>query len=287
MSHYIEDAIYKFVGEKNIKEKMLNSYGEEFAERLKASIIEKFREQEHEKQFTLRMSNIGLPLRQLCLQQQYGRISDSKFTISGFYGTMLEHFTLFLLRSSGINVQDTNKKTMLRVGTHKIQGELDLIIDGAVWDVKSASNYSYDVKFDSYKSLEESDSFGYLGQLFGYAMAEELPVGGWIVINKSKGLLKVVPVPISIQKAYKQRYMEEFAYKIDYLKEKREPPACTGVIKETFYGKDTGNLILNRECGWCNYKDHCHPDLIHCEDLNSKAKTKSFKHYVKIKKIAS
>jgi len=295
MPHYIEEAIYKFVsspkkldddkaslitGNNNIKDSLLKELSSEFADRIKESTIRRYSKDKDESSFSIRMSNIGLPIRQLCLQRDNGRVSNQSFAISGFYGDMLEHFTLFLLKASGINVQETNKKTILDVNGYKIPGELDLIIDGSVWDVKSASDYSYDIKFESYKSLEDNDSFGYLAQLFGYAMAENVPVGGWIVINKAKGLIKVVPVPISIQKAYKLKYMQEFDDKIKHITTGKAPPPCTGVIKEQFYKKDTGNLILNRDCFYCNYKQHCHEKCTPLDDVNSIAQKKTLKYYI-------
>lgn len=280
--HYIETQLAEFIKSNNIKQELLQELSSEFATRIQDSVLERFKRDKDETSFNIRMSNIGLPLRQLCLQRDHGRKINSSFAISGFYGTMLEHFMLFLLKASKVNVQETNKKIKLDVNGFKIPGELDLIIDGAVWDVKSASDYSYDVKFESYKTLETSDSFGYLGQLFGYAMAEDIPVGGWIVINKAKGLIKVVPVPLSIQKEYRQKYLSEFDFKINHINKNLPAPACDGVVKEYFYKKETGNLILNRECTYCSYKEHCHPTVKCVDSLVSTAQDKPQKYYVKI-----
>lgn len=52
-----------------------------------------------------------------------------------------------------------------------INGTYDIVIDGAVDDIKSASNWSYSNKFDSFETLAKGDGFGYIGQLAGYAKA--------------------------------------------------------------------------------------------------------------------
>lgn len=282
--HYIEEKIQKFLSDKTTLGKELEAHAEEFSSRLKLSVFEKFKIQE-EKAFSLRMSNIGLPLRQLCLQRDYGRVAASpSLTLNFFYGNMLESLALFLLRSSGINVEEENKKVELKVGETTIPGELDLIIDGAVWDVKSASDYSYTNKFIDYKTLEANDSFGYMAQLFGYAMADKKPIGGWIVINKAKGLIKVVTVPLSIQNMYKIKYMEEFQGKITHILSGEPAPQCRGVIPETFRKKLTGNKVLDRNCGYCDYKSVCHPNAVYIDSLVSDAKEKPKKWYTKIDK---
>lgn len=279
--HYIEEKLTKFISNHNLTEKNVKALSQEFSERMHDSILSRFNDNE-KKSFNLRMSNIGLPLRQLCLQRDYGREFSPTFTLSGFYGTMLEHFTLFLLRASGVNVQEVNKKTELKIGDFRLRGELDLIIDGAVWDVKSASPYSYDNKFKSYEHIKEDDPFGYVGQLYGYSMAENLPAGGWIVINKAKGLIKVIPVPIEVQKTTKQYYLRDFQKTIDHVVGNMPAPPCTGVVKEYFRSKETGNSILNRDCEFCPYKTRCHPTVKCLPSLVSSAIDKPTRYYVNI-----
>jgi hypothetical protein len=282
VTHYIESKLQDFLTNNTIDDGLLKELSQEFAGRLEASILDRFKK-DSSNEFTLRMSNIGLPLRQLCLQRDYGRATiRPDFSISGFYGVMLEHFMLFLLKASNVNVESANKKVMLEVGKFKLPGELDLIIDGAIWDVKSASPYAYDNKFKDYETLEANDDFGYMSQLFGYAMADNKPVGGWIVIHKAKGLIKTIAVPLEIQDKYKTKYLNEFNTKINHVTTGKPAPACTGIIKETFYKKDTGNLILDRSCEYCNYKEHCHPSVKCLDSLVSEAKEKPKKYYVQI-----
>lgn len=279
--HSIEYKLEQFLTDKTNRGD-LKRFADELSKRLKEALVSRF-EQPKEEPFTLRMSNIGLPLRQLCLMRDYGRVPISnEFSVSGFYGVMVESFMLFLLKSSGVNVEEVNKKVELKLSNYIIPGELDLIINGAVWDVKSASPYSYEHKFIDYKSIEADDPFGYMGQLFGYSMADDKPVGGWIVFNKSNGKFKVIPIPIEVQAAYRQKYKAEFEHKADYILNNKAAPACEGVVDEVFYKKKTGNKVLNYACEWCNHKDKCHTGLLKLPSLVSSAKDKPFKYYVEI-----
>ena len=59
------------------------------------------------------------------------------------------------------------------------QGEYDMEMDGKIDDVKSASPWSYQNKFDSFESLQKGDGFGYIPQLVGYSRPQKkLVVGG-------------------------------------------------------------------------------------------------------------
>jgi hypothetical protein len=280
-THPIEEKVNTFLVNGNTANE---AFVAEFANTLGESLYEKFYAKVGEvKPFSLRMSNIGLSLRQLCLQRDYGRTNKlDYFTLHSFYGTMLECFMLFLLKASGVNVEANNKKVQLDVNGYILPGELDVIIDGAVWDIKSASDYAFTNKFQSYQSLESDDGFGYLGQGFGYAMAEDKPFGGWIVINKAKGQWKCVPVPASVQKFYKEKYFREFDEKIKHVTSGAPAPKCTGVVPEFFRKKMTGNKILGNGCEWCSYKDKCHPGYIELPSLLSDAKVKPVKYYTKI-----
>ena len=68
--------------------------------------------------------------------------------------------------------------------------QYDIVIDGAVDDIKSASNWSYTNKFESFDTLRQGDAFGYVAQLAGYAKAADKRAGGWWVVNKANGEFK-------------------------------------------------------------------------------------------------
>ena len=99
-----------------------------------------------------------------------------------------------VLKEADVAFKDTNRVSLAvgDIDNTYISGSYDLIVDEAVDDIKSASDYSYKHKFDSYESLEESDPFGYISQLAGYARAAGKKLGGWWVINKASGQFKYV-----------------------------------------------------------------------------------------------
>ena len=282
--HYIEEKINNFLSNCALPPDLLERLSEEAVAKLREQFIERFTAKPVEP-FRLRMSNIGLPLRTLCLLKKYGskyKEADIKFKLSGFYGTMLESLLFFLLEASKCNINAKNKKVGLNVEGTTLLGELDIIIDGVVYDVKSASNYSYTNKFKCFESLASEDSFGYVSQGFGYALAEKLPFGGWLVINKEKGIFKVCEVPLDkvVQIKYKKSVLQDIKTKIHHLNNDLPIPPCTGVVKEFFNKKETGNLILDKNCQYCNFKDICYPEAKCLPDVNSKAIVKTTKYYI-------
>ena len=64
---------------------------------------------------------------------------------------------------------------------------MDVKINNKVWDIKSASPWSFTNKFSEdgggFESLKKDDAFGYIGQGYMYGIADKSDFGGWIVIN--------------------------------------------------------------------------------------------------------
>ena len=156
---------------------------DEFGEALKTVIKQWAHPEERNANFSLRMSNIGKPARQLWFDKR--EKIDSKPTpptmIKFLYGHILEELVLVLARLSGHVVTDEQKS----VQVEGITGHMDCKIDGEVVDVKTASSFAFR-KF-KYGSLPEDDSFGYLPQLAGYEAAEGTNKGGFLAINKESG----------------------------------------------------------------------------------------------------
>lgn len=262
---------------------------EEFGENCKKAIRESLLSKRGEEPFRLLMSNIGRPLRQLMLEKEHGRVKfDPQAKLRGVYGYMWESFLFFLLKASGQNIE-TNKRVSLdvKVGDDqetKVSGILDCIIDGEIYDVKSASPWSYENKFVSLEAMEKDDPFGYVGQGMAYSIADKKYFGGWIVIDKSDGRIKVVPVPKDNYKELARKYLDDFKNKVKtlFFTDNPDMPPCDGVEEETFNRRATGNKILKKTCEFCPHKYKCHPNLQVRECQNSKAMTKKFKHYVEI-----
>lgn len=259
---------------------------EEFGERIKANLLKQL--QPEEKEFKLRMSNVGRPLRQLMLEQKYGRSKPSPdLLLKMLFGDLYESLMLYLLKASGCNVTAQDVKVSLPIKTKKgivnIDGTLDLEIDDAVFDTKSASPWSYEHKFDATTILTNPDDFGYVDQLFGYAKARKKKAGGWIPINKSDGQIKVCEVDPSIHDAVMEKSYKTIEAKVRHIVEERPIPECDGVIDEVFYGKNTGNKILGPSCKFCNCKEKCHLGIQYAPSKESKAKNPKWFWYVSTK----
>lgn len=229
---------------------------EEFGERCKAALRECLLERKKEG-FRLRMSNVGRSLRQLMLEKLYGRVALTPATkIRMVYGYMAESLMVFLLKASGCAVEELDKEVKYSYNGQEIQGKYDIKIDGKIYDIKSASNYSFTQKFRDAYSLRKDDSFGYFAQGFGYAEAENEKFGGWIVLDKSSGDYKVVPIPGITYAELRKESVDEIHYKMDYLSNpEAELPPCTGIGVSK-----TGKATMTTECRFCDFKNEvCHP----------------------------
>ena len=99
--------------------------------------------------FTLRMSNVGRPTCQLWYDKNKPEAAiplPTTFVMNMMIGDIVEAVFKGLLKEAGVKYEDTEKVT-LDTGSDNISGSYDLIIDGAVDDIKSASDWSYRNKF--------------------------------------------------------------------------------------------------------------------------------------------
>ena len=243
---------------------------DEFGEALKKVIKQWAHPEERNANFSLRMSNIGKPARQLWFDKR--EKIDSKPTpatmIKFLYGHILEELVLVLARLSGHVVTDEQKS----VQVEGITGHMDCKIDGEVVDVKTASSFAFG-KF-KYGSLPEDDSFGYLPQLAGYEAAEGTNKGGFLAINKENGELAMF-VPEDLDKP-------NISSKIQSLKEAVEsdvmPPRCWSEVPEG----TKGNLKIHKNCQYCAYKHKCFSDANNGEGLRGFKYSKGVVYFSKI-----
>lgn len=204
---------------------------------------------ERNKDFTLRMSNIGKPIRQLWYEK---RDPDGRGSVNGptqikfLYGHVLEEIVLMLVRMAKYKVTDEQKE----VEVDGILGHMDCKIEGEVVDIKSASNFAFK-KFEQGR-LAQDDPFGYLGQLAGYEAAEGTDNGGFLVINKESGEL-CMHRPEDLDKP---NINTKINNTISALNVDTPPELCYNPIPD---GKK-GNLKLPKGCSWCKYKFECHKD---------------------------
>ena len=119
-------------------------------------------------------------------------------------------------------------------------------------DIKSASMWSYNNKFQSFETVSESDPFGYVGQLAGYAVASDKKIGGWWVVNKTNGRFKYVPASdTNIEKEISK--IKKTIKEVD----RKELVRCFEPEPEYFRGKPTGNMVLNKNCTFCDFRQAC------------------------------
>ena len=231
--------------------------------------------------FRLRMSNIGKPTCQLWHQKNK---AESKapyaphFLINMIIGDIVEAVFKGLLTASGVVFGDNDTVSLDLGELGKINGEYDMILDGAVDDVKSASNYSFNTRFASFEKLIEKDTFGYIPQLVGYGVAANKKIGGFWVINKENGSFKYV----NVSAVDKESVLEEIKETVSYIQEDKPFERCFEPVPEYYSRKPSGNMILGETCRWCNFKSVCWEDLQTLPSRVSKARILPMVDYISI-----
>lgn len=250
----------------HIEDDWIEQAGEDF----KASL----RRQLHpsEREFRLRASNIGKPLCQL-QQEQAGTPAarmDYNHIIRMLIGDAVETITMLALKAAGTNITGGKNKVELDVNGTIIKGEDDVWIDDKVWDVKSCSTYAFQHKWaEGWRGVYYGDTFGYVAQLYTYAGGDFNKMGGWIVIDKSSGEIKVVeatPTPDqedtirgNINTA-ERTITNNLPFRKQFEAE-----------EETHYKKPTGSLKVPMVCTFCSFMHTCWPDAVSKTPSQSKA----------------
>jgi|TARA_R110000787_G_scaffold15133_1_gene46753 hypothetical protein len=280
MNHPAEMMIHQYLQNATSgKSAMSQDNIEQVATDIKDALNRQFNTKREEK-FRLRMSNIGRPSCQLWFEKNKPETALPKpttFVMNMMIGDIVEAVFKAVLRESNVKFEDTDTVKLELDENHTISGSYDLAINDAVDDIKSASDWSYKYKFDSYESLHAGDSFGYVGQLAGYAKAAGKKAGGWWVLNKANGHFKYVPARI------------EMDYELDRIRESIKKAEAEELVRcfepepETFRGKETGNIVLNKNCTFCSYRTACWENLIELPAQMSKAKEPKMVQYVSLK----
>ena len=237
------------------------------------------------------MSQVGKPFCQLHAEKLgWEKLPEvNSFKIKMLYGDMTEVIAVALLLAAGIEIVDLNKRVLLNTEAGDISGELDLIIrDGnsySLSDIKSASKFAFEKKFESYQALKDNDDFGYLEQLYGYTKAErtetpDIKAGGWIAINKESGEMKVVPADPDDEDQYTTKINNTITKYLEADETNFE--RCFEDEPETFYRKLTGNRKLHKTCTYCSFRYTCWPNLVYAKNPRSKSAT-AYNYYTVFK----
>jgi hypothetical protein len=227
--------------------------------------------------FKIRMSNVGRPTCQLWYEKNKPEVAlpmPTNFMMNMMLGDIVEAVFKGVLKEAGVKYEDTEKVT-LDVGGTSINGSYDIVINDAVDDIKSASDWSYRNKFESFDTLASGDGFGYVGQLAGYAKASGKRAGGWWVVNKANGHFKYVPAT-GLDMDAELGKIENTVKTVEENKFER----CFEPVPETFRGKPTGNKILNNGCKFCSYRFDCWTNLTERSAVKSQAKNPPTVSYI-------
>ena len=280
MNHPAEIALHQYLesavkGKSSISDNTIEQISNDITDALKRQ----FDSGKSRKDFTIRMSNVGRPSCQLWYDKNKPEAAlplPNTFVMNMMLGDIVEAVFKGLLKEAGVKYEDTNKVT-LDCGDTTVSGSYDLILDGAVDDIKSASDWSYRNKFESFDTLASSDGFGYIAQLAGYAKASGKRAGGWWVVNKANGRFKYVPATdIDVEKE-----VSKIKRTVEKVKENKFERAFQPV-SEKFRGKETGNKVLNDGCKFCSYRFDCWSSLQERPAVKSQAKVPPTVAYVEL-----
>jgi hypothetical protein len=221
-----------------------------FAESLKIILRERLKAYGEERAATLRMSNIGKPDRQLWYEVtgEKGEPLPPEAKLKFLYGDIIESMMLLLAKEAGHIVTDEQKE----VSVEGIVGHIDAKIDGAVVDVKSASDFAFRKFKDG--TLEKDDPFGYIQQLSGYATAEGGGEAAFLAVNKVTGDLALLKVS---GERVREAKTPERARAVKTLLDRKSPPErCFDAVPHNA----SGNMRLGTQCSYCPYKFTCWDD---------------------------
>jgi len=277
MNHVAELKLHQYMTDAvNGKSNMSDEVIDQVANDVRDALQRQFSGKVKRKDFRLRMSNIGRPTCQLWYEKNKPETAlpkSNNFMMNMMLGDIVEAVFKGLLKAAKVDYQDS-ENVILKLKDDNVSGSYDLVIDGAVDDVKSASDWSYKNKFESYDTLSSGDGFGYVGQLAGYAKASGKKVGGWWVVNKANGHFKYVPASgLNLDDEIKK--IEDTVATVNTNKFER----CFEPEIETFRGKATGNTVLNSNCKFCDYRYDCW-NLTDKPAVMSKAQTPKIVSYI-------
>jgi len=256
---------------------------EEFGEACKN--LMRSRLQEKPRKYTIRMSGIGRPMCQQQMEKAGAeRVNDSPWhPMKMLLGGMVEEAVTTIMKAAGVNVESEQEAVSLQVTPEvRVNGTLDVTIDGKVYDVKSASPYAFTNKFvpmGGFSSIVNDDPFGYVQQGYLYSEAKDMPFGGWIVVNKVDGEWAVCEPPM-VDNSYRKKALSDAATNVNTITSDAPFRRCFGLIEETFYKKPTGNQYLDITCSYCPYKNTCWGNVTNAPVVKSKAKTPAYRWYV-------
>ena len=283
----VQDFLQK-AGRGEIDSSRLDDLIEAFGEDCKTAIRKQF---SRNSEYRIRMSGLGRPLCQQQLEKQ-GLKQDVAYNdvIRFLIGDLVEAAAILVMKAAGVNVQQEQGQCSLELDGQTVNGTLDVIIDDKVWDIKSASPWSFENKFSGrggYDAIKEDDPFGYIMQGFLYSESQGLPFGGWIAINKSSGEWDFVEAPDN-QEEDRETYLKEAAQRVRAIVNDAKFKIPFTSLPETYTYKgvkyETGNRLMPKTCTFCSFKENCWKGAEYHPKITSKAKNPPMTWYTKLVK---
>ena len=231
---------------------------EKFGEGVKALMRTEFGRKKREDNRKLRLSNIGRTDKYLWNHfngTEKEEIQPHTY-VKFMYGHLIEEMLIFLTRMAGHTV--TNEQKVCKVDG--IVGHMDCSIDGVVTDVKSASSFGFKKFKDG--SLAFDDPFGYIDQIKAYAHAEGETKFGWLAMDKANGHLTYLKYDLEDKQSPVYEILKApITERIEHVKKLVEQPEPTEWCTQPVPDGKSGNTKLSIGCSYCQFKDHCYPNL--------------------------
>lgn len=248
--------IYNLVSTKEVGSDVdLDLAIEQFGDNIKKLMRDEFGENKGRDPRRLRLSAIGRTDKYLwnSYNGTEGEEIEPNTYVKFLYGHIVEELLLFLTKAAGHEVTCEQKVCTVE----GVKGHMDCKIDGVVTDVKSASTFGFK-KFKDGK-LHEDDPFGYIGQIKAYAHSEGETQYGWLAIDKVNGHLTYLKYDES------EPHPKELDYsiveRVKHVKQMVEGPEPITLCYQPVPDGKSGNEKLAIGCSYCQYKQHCYPNL--------------------------
>jgi len=284
----IEKQIHKLMkdwsNDKLDQSKIKEEWIQEFLTHCEDSIRKQLKPRDNE--YYHRASAMGRPLCILQNQKKKSPKSEKEynFIMKMLIGDMTEGVVSLMAKMAGVDIVAEGTETELVLGGAKIVGTDDHTIKTPtgkkVYDTKTTSSFQWRDKWSKgYDALKDNDTFGYISQLHIYAMGQGIDVGGWIVVNKETGELKVVEAPED--KEEKDRVIHELQTKIKALDGNWSFMKCFEPLDEKFNKKSTDSKYLGTECSFCDFREVCWPHAQRLPKAKSTAKNVTYRWYTR------
>jgi len=205
----------------------------------------------------LRLSSIGKP----CVRQLWYGIHAPLHReplrphtrLKFLYGDLVEELLLELARKAGHTLEGEQGNVLV----NGVKGHRDVVIDGMLVDVKSASSFSFK-KFQGGLQRED-DTFGYLTQLGSYLLGSQEDD---LVTYKNEAAFLVMDKVTGHLCLDRHTFTGEDFDKISETISRRTKSLSDSSLTpnrgfESIPEGKSGNRKLGVNCSYCDFKDHC------------------------------